>query len=97
METLPGWVGVASPLGATLVVFWLVLTGKLIPRATYEALVKVMADALTRAEDDRDGWKESSQRKGETIKVLADTNAELIETARTTKHVMSSLQEAGGH
>lgn len=97
MEGLPDWAGFASPVAATLAVFWLVLTGKLIPRATYEALVQVMADALTRAEANAEGWKASSDRKGETIKVLTETNAELIETARTTTHVMSSLQEAGGH
>jgi hypothetical protein len=96
MEGIPGWVGLASPIGATLAVFWLVLTGKLIPRSSYDAFVQVMTDSLTRAESDRDGWKASSERKGETIQVLTNTNAELIETARTTRHVMSSLQEAGG-
>lgn len=96
MDGIPGWVGLASPIGATLAVFWLVLTGKLIPRSSYDALVTILTEAVNRAENDRDGWKASSERKGDTIQVLANTNAELIETARTTKHVMSSLQESAG-
>mgnify|MGYP003575438049 FL=1 len=96
IDGIPAWVGLSSPVAATLAVFWLVFTGRLVTRASHNDVVQVYEKTLVRTESDRDGWKASSERKGETIAVLTKTNAELIETARTTNHVMSSLQEAGG-
>lgn len=96
IDGIPGWVGLASPLGATLAIFYLVFTGRLIPRASHNDVVRVLENQITAVTTDRDGWKDSSERKGSTIAVLTQTNAELIETARTTKHVMSSLQESAG-
>ncbi|ASN20712.1 hypothetical protein [Arthrobacter sp. YN] len=96
IDGIPAWVGLSSPVAATLAVFWLVFTGRLVTRASHNDVVQVYEKTLTRTEADRDGWKASSERKGETISVLANANAELLETARTTKHVMTSLQEAGG-
>jgi putative lipoic acid-binding regulatory protein len=92
IDGLPAWVGLSSPVAATLVVFWLVFTGRLIVRD----VVRVLEKQITSLTTDRDSWKSSSERKGETISVLTKTNAELIETARTTQHVMSSLQESAG-
>jgi putative lipoic acid-binding regulatory protein len=96
IDGLPAWVGLSSPVAATLVVFWLVFTGRLIVRASHTDVVRVLEKQITSLTTDRDSWKSSSERKGETISVLTKTNAELIETARTTQHVMSSLQESAG-
>lgn len=96
IDGLPAWVGLSSPVAATLVVFWLVFTGRLIVRASHNDVVRVLEKQVLSLTTDRDSWKSSSERKGETISVLTKTNAELIETARTTQHVMSSLQESAG-
>jgi len=96
IDGIPAWVGLASPVSATLVVFWLVFTGRLIVRAAHDDVVRVLENQITALDKDRDGWKTSSERKGEIIQTLTSTNAELIETARTTTHVMSALQERAG-
>lgn len=96
VDGLPAWVGLSSPVAATLVVFWLVFTGRLIVRASHNDVVRVLEKQIISLTTDRDAWKTSSERKGETNSILTKTNAELVEVARTTQHVMSSLQESAG-
>lgn len=96
IEGLPAIVGLASPLGATLVVFWLVFTGKLVVKAQHETVVRILTEQREDAWAQRDGWKETANRKGETNAILVKTNEKLIETAHVTQHVMHALQETAG-
>lgn len=96
IDGLPAIVGLASPVGATLVVFWLVFTGKLVVKAQHEEQLRTLREARDDAWAQRDGWKETAHRKGETVSILTQTNAKLIETANVTQHVMHALQETAG-
>lgn len=96
MDAIPAWVGVASPLGATLTIFWLVFTGRLIPRATHDQVVKVLQDRNAEVVLDRNNWKDGATLANKTGGDLAETNKALIETARFSTHVMAALQENAG-
>lgn len=93
MQDLPAIVGLASPLGATLAIFYLVFRGTLVVRAQHETIVRLLEAEVGRITKDRDDWKASSDRKGETNQILVRTNAKLIETAHFSDHVMSALQD----
>ena len=99
IDGLPAVVGLSSPLGATIAMCWLIFTGRLIPRASHNDVVKVLQDRNAEVVLDRGNWQSAANLANQTNADLAKTNAELIETARTTRHVMSALQEnaGGGH
>lgn len=96
IDGLPALIGVGPPLASTLVVFWLVFTGRLVVKSQHETHVALLKEQLRDAWAQRDGWKETENRKGETNAILVRTNEKLIETANVTQHVMHALQETAG-
>ncbi len=69
--------GAVALLGAT---FWLVMTGRLVPRSTIEDI-----------KSDRDNWRLAHERVLETNRVQADQLNELLELSRTTSEVIRAL------
>lgn len=96
IDGIPAWVGLASPLGATLAIFYLVFTGRLIPRASHNDVVKVLQERNQEITTDRNNWQAAANLANKTGADLADTNKALIETAKFSTHVMSALQENAG-
>lgn len=96
IDGIPAVVGLAGPLASTLVVFWLVFTGRLVVRSQHETIVQVYESQLVDTRTERDAWKATADRKGETIALQAQTNATLTESARFSDHVMSAMQELSG-
>jgi hypothetical protein len=96
IEGFPAWVGLASPLGATLTIFWLVFTGRLIPRASHNDVVRVLENRNVEVTTDRNNWQAAANLANKTNADLTKTNADLIETAKFSTHVMSALQENAG-
>ena len=96
IDGIPALVGLTSPVAATIAVFYLVFTGKLWTRAAHDDVVRVLQDALKEMRTDRDNWQAASNLANKTNADLARTNADLIETAKFSTHVMSALQESAG-
>lgn len=86
MDNLPpGLVDNLGVVGVVLLVGWLVFTGRLVPRRTYEDIIH-----------DRDEWR-AAQRISETARqVAADQVDELLEHARTTDAFIRSLPHPEG-
>jgi hypothetical protein len=95
-EDLPAWVGLASPVGTALAMFWLVFTGRLIPRASHNDVVRVLENRNAEVTTDRNNWQAAATLANKTNADLTTTNSKLIETAEFSTHVMSALQDAGG-
>lgn len=68
----------------TLVVI-LILTGRLIPRRTFQDM-----------RDDRDHWRTAAALSEETKRELASQNAELLEAVRTANAFYRSIEKASG-
>lgn len=96
IDGIPAWVGLASPVSATLVVFWLVFTGRLWTRAAHDDVVRVLQDRNVEVTTDRNNWQAASNLANKTNADLAKTNSDLIETAKFSTHVMSALQDTAG-
>lgn len=96
IDGIPAWVGLASPVGATLAVFWLVFTGRLVTRASHNDVVRVLEDRNKETTLDRNNWQSAANLANQTGADLAKTNSALLETARFSAHVMSALQENAG-
>lgn len=96
IDGIPAVVGLASPLGATIAIFYLVFTGRLIPRSSHNDVVRVLENRNAEVVTDRQAWRAASEQAAATNGILVRTNAELIETAKVTKHVMAALQENAG-
>lgn len=84
-----------ADIGATavlVVVVWLILAGRLVPRSTLED-VRADRDArLAEAHQWREAWKE----RGEVVRDLMRQNSRLIEVGETSAHVLTSLPREGG-
>jgi len=78
--------------------FYLVFTGRLIPRASHDAVVRVLQERNAEVVLDRGNWQSAASLANQTNADLAKTNTKLLETANFSTHVMSALQEnaAGG-
>ena len=98
IDGIPAWVGLASPVSATLVVFWLVFTHRLVTRAAHTEMVKVLQEHNAEVIKQRDLWQSAASLANKTNGDLAKTNGDLIENAKFSAHVMSAIQEnaAGG-
>lgn len=87
METLPG-IWSLTPLGALLGVlvlqFWLVATGRLVPRKSHEEAV---TQERTRAEE----WKTVAGERKNTINSLVMQNTAMLEATKTTAAVVQAL------
>jgi hypothetical protein len=98
LDQIPAFVGVSSPIATALAMFYLVFTGRLIPRASHDAVVRVLQERNAEVVLDRGNWQSAASLANQTNADLAKTNTKLLETANFSTHVMSALQEnaAGG-
>jgi hypothetical protein len=92
------WAGISSPIATALAMFYLVFTGRLIPRASHNDVVKVLQDRNAEVVTDRNNWQSAANLSNQTNADLAKSNTKLLETADFSTHVMSALQAnaAGG-
>ncbi|KQR02473.1 hypothetical protein ASF72_10590 [Arthrobacter sp. Leaf141] len=96
IDGIPAWVSLSSPVAATLAVFWLVFTGRLVTRASHNDVVRVLENANVQVTTDRNNWQSAAALANQTNAVVSKTNSDLIETAKFSTHVMSALQENAG-
>lgn len=84
MESIP-WaaIGGLTPSGMLILAVWLILTGKIVPKSTYDVMVKA-----------RDDWQATAQKKQEIIHTLTETVREQSVVSDTVVKVMSAVQEA---
>ena len=87
METLPGIWGLTpygAILGIVVLFFWLVATGRLVPRKTHEEIV-------SKEKQRADEWRQVAiERKG-TINSLVIQNTAMLEATKTTAAVVQAL------
>jgi hypothetical protein len=93
IDQIPAFVGVSSPIATALAMFYLVFTGRLIPRASHDAVVRVLQERNAEVVLDRGNWQSAAGLANQTNADLAKTNTKLLETAAFSTHVMSALQE----
>lgn len=77
------FIGAISSPGLLGLAVWLVLTGRIVPKATYDVMVK-------RGDD----WQATAMKKQEIIATLAETVREQSVVSQTAAKVMSAVQEA---
>lgn len=84
METIP-WaaIGALTPSGMLMLAVWLILTGRIVPKSTYEVMVKA-----------RDDWQATAEKKQEIIHTQAETIRDQAVVSETVAKVMSAVQEA---
>lgn len=96
IDGIPAVVGLASPVATALAMLYLIFTGRLVTQSQHNTIVRILESQLKDSRTDRDGWKATADRKGDTIAVLTKSNSELMETARFSNHVMTALQQKAG-
>ena len=98
IEGIPAVVNLASPLAATIAVFYLVFTGRLWTKAAHMDVVRVLEAQIAAITTDRNNWQSAATLANKTNSDLAKTNSDFIENAKFSTHVMSAIQEnaAGG-
>lgn len=84
VESIP-WaaIGALTPNGLLMVTIWLILSGKLVPRAT-----------LDRETTRGDQWRDTAAKKQEIIQVQAETIRDQAVISETVAKVMSAVQES---
>lgn len=84
MDQIP-WaaIGALTPSGMLMLAVWLILTGRIVPKSTYEVMVKA-----------RDDWQSTAQKKQDIIHTLAETVREQSVVSQTAAKVMTAVQEA---
>lgn len=90
-------------VGVVLIVGWLVWTGRLVPRATHEAHVALLAerikDAAVRAEDSAHSeseWRTESRIKDQQIAELTQQNTSMLNAfGPTLTDFLRGLRRAG--
>lgn len=76
-------IGGLTPSGLLILAVWLVLTGRIVPKSTYEVMVKA-----------RDDWQATAQKKQEIIHTLSETVRDQSAVSDTVVKVMSAVQDA---
>ncbi|MBF6672454.1 hypothetical protein [Glutamicibacter sp. FBE19] len=76
-------IGALTPNGLLMVTIWLILSGKLVPKAT-----------LDRETTRGDQWRDTAAKKQEIIQVQAETIRDQAVISETVAKVMSAVQEA---
>lgn len=94
IDGLPAVLGLGSPIAATITLFYLVFTGRLWTLAAHNDVVRVLQDQIAAITTDRNHWRDTAILVNKTNADLAHSNSVLLETAETTKHVMTALQDA---
>ena len=84
MEAIP-WtaIGGLSPAAMLMLAVWLILTGRIVPKSTYDVMVK-----------GRDSWQETAQKKQEIIHTLSETVREQQVVNETVTKIMTAVQDA---
>ena len=84
MDAIP-WaaIGGLTPGGIVTLVVWMVLTGRIIPKSTYDVMVKA-----------RDDWQATAQKKQEVIQTQAEAIRDQSVVAETVAKVMTAVQDA---
>jgi hypothetical protein len=90
---IPAVVGVVSPIVTALAMLYMIFTGRLVTLAQHNTIVRILEASHAEALKDRDKWQATSERKGDTIAVLTNSNHELMEAAKFSNHVMTALQQ----
>lgn len=75
--------GGLTPAGLLGVAVWLVLTGRIVPRSTYETMVQM-----------KETWRDAATKKDEIIHTQAETIRDYSVVGETVSKVMSAVQEA---
>ena len=84
MEAIP-WeiIGTLTPPGLLGIAVWLILTGRIVPRSTYETMVQM-----------KETWRDAATKKDEIIHTQAETIRDYSVVGETVAKVMSAVQEA---
>lgn len=84
VESIP-WaaIGGLSPAAMLMLTVWLILTGRIVPKSTYDVMVK-----------GRDSWQETAQKKQEIIHTLSETVREQQVVNETVAKIMTAVQDA---
>lgn len=84
MDQIP-WaaIGALTPSGMLMLAVWLILTGRIVPKSTYEVMVKA-----------RDDWQAAASKNQETIHTQAETIRDQAVVSETAAKVMTAVQEA---
>lgn len=91
LEGLP-W-GQLTAGGMLLVAVWLILTGKILPKAT---LTELRADMEARIQDARkeaDDWRAAFTAASESQQLQSQMLRELLENGKTSLSVLTALRE----
>ena len=84
MDVIP-WtaLGNLSPAAMLMLTVWLILTGRIVPKSTYEVMVKR-----------GDSWQDTAQKKQEIIRTQSETIREQMVVNETVTKIMTSIQDA---
>lgn len=93
MEQIPAYLGVTGPVATALAMFYLVFTGRLIPRSSHESVVQVLKERNVEVVMDRENWKSAATLANQTNADQARSTAVMLEAAKFSTHVMSALQD----
>ncbi|WP_024817109.1 hypothetical protein [Arthrobacter sp. 31Y] len=96
IDGIPAVVGLASPVAATIAVFYLVFRGTLWTRTAHMDVVRVLEAQVVALTTDRNNWHSAATLANQTNSELAKANSEFIENAKFSTHVMSALQNVAG-
>lgn len=78
-------IGELTPYGLLMLAILLILTGRLVPRNTYQAMERA-----------KEHWRDTATKNAETINVQAQTIEKQTTIGDTVEKVMSAIQTAGG-
>jgi hypothetical protein len=93
IDGIPAWVGLTPTAATALAMFYLVFTGRLIPRASHDDVVKVLQERNAEVVLDRNQWQSAANLANQTNADQARSTAVMLEAAKFSTHVMSALQE----
>lgn len=82
-------------LGVLLAAFWLVYTGRLIPRSTMDKIMSVQETRITEKSTEAAEWRATAESATAASKESAAQLGELLHTARTTNAIVESLARGG--
>lgn len=84
VESIP-WaaIGGLSPAAMLMLAVWLILTGRIVPKSTYDVMVKA-----------RDDWQATAQKKQEIIHTQSETIREQMVVNETVAKIMTAVQDA---
>lgn len=69
---------VATLLAFVLGGFWLIFTGRLVPRATYQAMLALLEVRNAELVNERDDWKTAAQISAKQTDVIANQVSETV-------------------